>query len=368
MKVLSVSYSSAGGISTVQRHLSAEMELLGVEYVWVDARSLAEKNGVLISKLEGEHARNTLTSLWGGNCAHNWVRQSQFHPEVIHCHDYRAAPFAFAVGALKNIPVIMTVHYWFDPTVWIPEAKSEEEVTFIKIREQQQKWAFQNADKVTAVSEYAAKILKNNVSRNCNPKIILNCAPTDLSVSISDYSESEFIFLPARLTGGKGVDLAIKSIVDLPKDIQLIIAGSGPRLSEFQYLTEELGLLRRVKFIGEQPQNILLGLMQKAICTVIPSRWDWYPITVLEAQSVGAVVVASDAGGIPEQIHNNYDGVLFRSNDVDSLKTVLFEIIGSGNKMKRKLLSEGSLQTTNNRPKWRDAAKLYVEVFNSVLS
>jgi hypothetical protein len=60
-----------------------------------------------------------------------------------------------------------------------------------------------------------------------------------------------------------------------------------------------------------------------AAVVCVPSLWDSAPYEALEALASGCLVVASDAGGLPELIQDGRDGLLFRAGDTAHLEAVL---------------------------------------------
>ncbi len=48
---------------------------------------------------------------------------------------------------------------------------------------------------------------------------------------------------------------------------------------------------------------------------MLPSRWEGAPLTIIEAQRLGCVPVATDVGAVSELIENKVDGLLLRSSD-----------------------------------------------------
>src|SRR5262249_56194404 len=61
------------------------------------------------------------------------------------------------------------------------------------------------------------------------------------------------------------------------------------------------------------------GLRRRAAVTVICSRYDNFPATVLEAAAMGCPTVAARVGGIPEIIRDGVEGRLHRPGDPDDL-------------------------------------------------
>jgi glycosyltransferase involved in cell wall biosynthesis len=71
----------------------------------------------------------------------------------------------------------------------------------------------------------------------------------------------------------------------------------------------------RVQLLGQQPRSALDGLRRRAAVTVICSRYDNFPATVLEAAAMGCPIVAARVGGIPEIIRDGVEGLLHRPGD-----------------------------------------------------
>jgi glycosyltransferase involved in cell wall biosynthesis len=92
-------------------------------------------------------------------------------------------------------------------------------------------------------------------------------------------------------------------------DFQVTYAGSGPDLDEFKRLADESGIASRFRFLGFVDDTTTH--LHESDVVVIPSVWgDAFPYAVLEALAAGKAVVASRAGGIPEEIGDPSCGVL----------------------------------------------------------
>ncbi len=63
-------------------------------------------------------------------------------------------------------------------------------------------------------------------------------------------------------------------------------------------------------------------------CDVVlqPSIWDGMPNAVLEAMACERIVIASDAGGIPEMIHHGCDGFLIKKSQLHRLGEAILEV------------------------------------------
>jgi glycosyltransferase involved in cell wall biosynthesis len=79
----------------------------------------------------------------------------------------------------------------------------------------------------------------------------------------------------------------------------------------------------RFAFEGPRPRATLGRLITGATVCVLPSLWENFSMSAVEAMALGACVVASDAGGFPELIRDGTDGLLFRSGSAAALEAAL---------------------------------------------
>jgi glycosyltransferase involved in cell wall biosynthesis len=89
---------------------------------------------------------------------------------------------------------------------------------------------------------------------------------------------------------------AWNELADFPK-AELVIAGSKTNI--FRSIPIDHSL-RRCRFLGYVPDEDLPGLYAGAMCFVMPSLFEGFGLTVLEAMACGAPVVAARAGALPE--------------------------------------------------------------------
>jgi glycosyltransferase involved in cell wall biosynthesis len=75
----------------------------------------------------------------------------------------------------------------------------------------------------------------------------------------------------------------------------------------------------KIKIHGKLPAEKIKKFRQQAFVTLIASRYDNFPYTVMEALSYGSPIVAANVGGIPEIVNDGISGVLFNGGDADSL-------------------------------------------------
>jgi glycosyltransferase involved in cell wall biosynthesis len=128
----------------------------------------------------------------------------------------------------------------------------------------------------------------------------------------------------------KGYDTLIKAFVHVGSrfpDYDVVIAGAGPELKTLHGLAKDLGLARRVEFLGEVEHDRALRLFAGAAAFVLASRHEPQGMVILEAMAAGTPVVASSVGGVPEIVRNGENGLLFAVGNVQDLAQTISRVL-----------------------------------------
>ena len=117
-----------------------------------------------------------------------------------------------------------------------------------------------------------------------------------------------FIFFCGRMVFQKGPDLltdAIPIVTQKHWDAQFLFAGEG----HMRHWLTERTRDRPAQFLGWIPDSEYVRLLNASSIVVIPSRNEPFGLVLLEAWSAEKAVVATDVGGLGENITNFQDGV-----------------------------------------------------------
>ena len=142
--------------------------------------------------------------------------------------------------------------------------------------------------------------------------------------------ESHLLLFAAQLIWGKGLDLALHALSELPPQTRLVVAGRGRHEQTYRKLARNLNLRERVSFVGQRSGRALEELFAMASCVVHPTRYpEPFGLIGPEAMRFGTPVVASDLAGIPEWLDHEVTGLLTPPEDVnqltDNLTRILFD-------------------------------------------
>lgn len=112
----------------------------------------------------------------------------------------------------------------------------------------------------------------------------------------------------------KRLDTIINAIALVDdKDIVLAVVGDGYGIEKYKQLAVELGVKRRVRFVGSiQSRHELNRYYQAAKALVVAAvNAESFSLVTVEALAAGCPVIASDIPGVRSRIEQGVDGVLF---------------------------------------------------------
>lgn len=102
----------------------------------------------------------------------------------------------------------------------------------------------------------------------------------------------------------------------------LNIVGEGPERSLLEHRVERLGIEAQVTFQGLQNRRGVRAALWNAHAFVLPSRFESFGVTLIEAMATGLPVVATASGG-PEDLVTRETGLLVPPEDSAALRDAL---------------------------------------------
>lgn len=120
----------------------------------------------------------------------------------------------------------------------------------------------------------------------------------DAAKAALDFSGPVMLCVGA-LIPRKGQDLLVRTLPLLP-DVTLLLAGQGAFRRTLESLAEELGVERRIGFLGSVPHHKLPRIYSAADVMVLPSESEGLANAWVEALACGTPIVISDVGGARE--------------------------------------------------------------------
>ena len=157
-----------------------------------------------------------------------------------------------------------------------------------------------------------------------------------------DLIKKSYILFVGRFDEVKGADLLLNAfhlIAVKHLDIKLIFVGpdkglniGGKTLMFNDYVKRfisEGNIKQRIQFLGHSSSDTIAELRKAALVTVICSRYENFPVSLLEALAAGCPTVATAVGGIKEIITDGYNGLLAEPESAESIAEKVLELIES---------------------------------------
>ncbi|RXE56366.1 glycosyl transferase family 1 [Methanoculleus taiwanensis] len=135
-----------------------------------------------------------------------------------------------------------------------------------------------------------------------------NVNPDDVKREHGLDPDEPLLLFVGRLAWQKGPDMlvdAVPTLLQHHQDGKILFVGDGDMRGALEERSEKLP----VQFLGHLADADHLRLLNAADVVVIPSRNEPFGLVLLEAWSAGRCVVASDVGGLGENIEHGTDGV-----------------------------------------------------------
>ena len=98
----------------------------------------------------------------------------------------------------------------------------------------------------------------------------------------------------------------------------LTLVGDGRDRQSLERMVMELGL-RNVRFAGQVEHTRMVEILEKNDIFVSASLIDNMPLSFLEANACGCLVIASNVGGVPEMVHDRETGLIFEPHRANEL-------------------------------------------------
>jgi L-malate glycosyltransferase len=112
---------------------------------------------------------------------------------------------------------------------------------------------------------------------------------------------------------------------------KLLLVGDGPERPGAEELCRDLNLCDEIRFLGKQQEMEEIYAISDLF--LLPSEYESFGLSALEAMAAGTPVVASNAGGLPEIIQPGITGNMGAVGDIDTMAQQGIEILKDEKKL-----------------------------------
>ncbi|AGB42258.1 glycosyltransferase [Halobacteroides halobius DSM 5150] len=186
------------------------------------------------------------------------------------------------------------------------------------------KMATKYIDKVIVISNYHKnELLENDFCNEEKIEVVYNGINTNHFTPKPFNIEDNITRITqiSRLEPHKGhLDLisAFERVYMDNKNIRLLIVGTGSQEKKLKRIVRDRNLEESISILGFRKD--IKAILNKTDIFVLPSYDEGFPLSILEAMSMGVPIISTNIAGIPEMIEENKSGFLIKPGDINNLK------------------------------------------------
>ncbi len=145
----------------------------------------------------------------------------------------------------------------------------------------------------------------------------------------------------------KGILDIILALSDINlENVQVNIAGNGSAMHKARALVKKFNLDSSIIFLDWVVGNSKIELLNKSEIFLLPSYFEGFPNSLLEAMASSCAVIVSDVGSIKDVVINNINGLVIKPGDIIALRKSINLLISDVEFRNR--ISENALSTVIN--------------------
>jgi glycosyltransferase involved in cell wall biosynthesis len=183
-------------------------------------------------------------------------------------------------------------------------------------------WIVRRASAIAVNSQYMRDATEE-LAGPCGDRIVVISPGVDIGLfgvqPVADAPRAGIVFA-GRLASEKGIEVLLEALATVSargRRLGLTVVGDGPLRATAEQRAAELGL--DVDFEGSQPPQRVAQALRQARIVAVPSLREGLGIVALEAMAAGALVVASQVGGLRETVIDGRTGITVEPGSVVSL-------------------------------------------------
>jgi glycosyltransferase involved in cell wall biosynthesis len=276
-------------------------------------------------------------------------------PDVIHCHDWVTVLAGIKCRWLLKVPLVFHLH--------LPNRS--------RLCALVENLGLNCADLVTVNSEAMHDELRyRSLPRRCKVEVIKNGVDLDVFRPCADWpADGGYILFVGRLVQQKGVEHLLRAfgyVREKFPEVRLKIVGDGDMRPALERLCANLMLADQVDFLGWRRGYDLVAFYQKAMVAVVPSIYEPFGMTALEALACQRPVVASRLGGLQENIQHGVTGYLVEPEDELELAQWLMTLLSDPG-LRRSMGEAGARHVKQAAYTWPHIAGQFVKSYAALI-
>jgi glycosyltransferase involved in cell wall biosynthesis len=249
---------------------------------------------------------------------------------LVHTHDTRGGLLGRMAARAAGIPAVHTVH---TPSFFLPESRWS--AALYRLAERQ--LIRSASDRVIFVSKTIRQIyLDGGLIGQDKARLVPNGLEPEWYAPVQhilrEGGDIRFLYV-GRLAREKGIGNLAEAFEKAAAKVswaRLEVAGDGPQKEELIRAAESGGWRNRLDLLGPLMRGRIRETMRTADVFVLPSDFESFSYTLLEAMASGLPCIATDAGGNRDLVDPERTGLLVPRRDPQRLAEAMIHLADNG--------------------------------------
>jgi glycosyltransferase involved in cell wall biosynthesis len=244
-------------------------------------------------------------------------------PDLIHTHTSKAGILGRLAAWICNVPAVFTAHTWCfaEGTSWkwkLLGAPCERVAALpggpiINVSE---------ANRELALKYRIAPARRLVTIHNGVPDTPADCVSAGAGSGATDVAT---IVMVARFAPQKNQAMLLDAAASLSLPFRIQFAGTGPTMEDIERKAAGMGIAEHVQFLGDRSD--IADVLRRASIFALPTNWEGFPLSILEAMRAGLPIVATDVGGIREAVVDGENGFVTPRGDCAAFACALQRLL-----------------------------------------
>ena len=249
-----------------------------------------------------------------------------WHPDVVHAHDWRSAWAGLTLATLCAAPLVTTFHSTESGRHGgnVPEG---DPASIHSV----ESWIANVSQRVICCSRFMQReVIDGFELMPDQVHLIPNGVDVDEWAPNGVQQRNMLVLAWGRVQYEKGFQVLAQAIGRLRgrvPGIRCVIAGRGPYLPELQSQVDIEGVSDLVHLAGYVTDEELRLLLHEAGCVVIPSLYEPFGIVALESLAANAPTIVARTGGLAEIMEGTEASLMFEPGNAKELATRIERVL-----------------------------------------
>lgn len=297
---------------------------------------------------------------------HSLWQVREFRPEVVHIFfGIPDGPIGWLLKRVYKLPYVISLR-----GADVPSDEVKRFAKHYKVLRPFIRWLWRDADALVAVSNGL-----RSYAQEAAPDLSIQVIPNAIDLSVFTPALQPVADGPVQLlyvgrfNVFKNVETLIEAAAKLDQmnvgEFELTLVGEGEQRHMLERKVSDLGLTRRVHFMGWVARDRIVDHYRRADIFVTATTWEGMPNTVLEAMACGLPIVGTRVSGLHELVRDGVNGYLVPTKDAHALAEAIARLIDNG--YERRRMGRQSRKLVEREFAWEYIAEQYVDIYRRVL-